>query len=143
MPKFSETSLRRLYECHEDLQTVFKCVIIIFDCSIICGERKKREQNIAYHSGKSKVKFPDSNHNKKTDEPDELVKAVDAVPCPINWKQTKRMRYFAGFVVAIGEVLYAQGKIKHRIRWGGDWDMDTDLSDQRFDDLPHFEIIEE
>lgn len=28
-----------------------------------------------------------------------------------------------------------------KIRWGGDWDLDTDLKDNTFDDLPHFELI--
>ena len=26
------------------------------------------------------------------------------------------------------------------IRWGGDWDMDTYVKDQKFKDLPHFEL---
>ena len=30
-----------------------------------------------------------------------------------------------------------------KIRWGGDWDRDTDLSDNRFNDLPHFELMEQ
>ena len=37
--------------------------------------------------------------------------------------------------------LYIAGKMKHRIRWGGDWDGDTDVKDQKFMDLPHFELI--
>jgi peptidoglycan LD-endopeptidase CwlK len=28
------------------------------------------------------------------------------------------------------------------IRWGGDWDGDGDLSDHKFNDLPHFELID-
>ena len=26
------------------------------------------------------------------------------------------------------------------LRWGGDWDRDFDLKDQRFNDYPHFEL---
>ena len=26
------------------------------------------------------------------------------------------------------------------LRWGGDWDMDTQVKDNKFDDLVHFEI---
>jgi hypothetical protein len=29
-----------------------------------------------------------------------------------------------------------------KIRWGGDWDMDTETKDNNFDDLVHFEIKE-
>ncbi len=28
------------------------------------------------------------------------------------------------------------------LRWGGDWDGDTELRDQKFVDLPHFEVLE-
>ena len=27
------------------------------------------------------------------------------------------------------------------LRWGGDWDVDTELKDNDFDDLPHFELL--
>ena len=27
-------------------------------------------------------------------------------------------------------------------RWGGDWDRDTEVNDNAFDDLVHYEIIE-
>jgi len=27
-----------------------------------------------------------------------------------------------------------------RLRWGGDWDMDFKVMDNRFDDFPHFEV---
>ena len=26
------------------------------------------------------------------------------------------------------------------LRWGGDWDQDTEVKDNRFDDLGHFEL---
>jgi len=50
------------------------------------------------------------------------------------------MRYFAGYVKGVATMLYKNGTIKSRIRWGGDWDSDTDLKDNTFNDLPHFEI---
>jgi len=28
------------------------------------------------------------------------------------------------------------------LRWGGDWDGDTEVRDNGFDDLVHFEIVE-
>ena len=28
------------------------------------------------------------------------------------------------------------------LRWGGDWDRDTEVRDNTFDDLVHFEIVE-
>lgn len=29
------------------------------------------------------------------------------------------------------------------LRWGGDWDSDTEVNDNSFDDLVHFEIKED
>ena len=67
--------------------------------------------------------------------------AVDAVPYPIDWNDTNRMRFFAGFVMGVAARLYHEGLITHKVRWGGDWDRDTDVKDNRFQDLPHFELV--
>ena len=42
--------------------------------------------------------------------------------------------YFAGMVMGIAK---AKGI---GLRWGGDWNQNTELKDNGFDDLPHFEI---
>ena len=41
----------------------------------------------------------------------------------------------AGLVLGIAAVFGI------KIRWGGDWDSDNDLNDQKFMDLAHFEEI--
>lgn len=135
MNKFSIKSKELLNQCDNDLQIVFNEVIKYFDCSAICGHRGELEQNSAFKNGFSEKEFPKSKHNKTPSL------AVDVVPYPIVWEDTKRMRYFAGFVVGIANMLKTQNKIKRSIRWGGDWDMDTQVNDQRFNDMPHFEII--
>jgi peptidoglycan L-alanyl-D-glutamate endopeptidase CwlK len=53
------------------------------------------------------------------------------------------MHYFAGYVKATAEQLKKDQLICHDIRWGGDWDSDTEVNDQTFIDLPHFELISE
>jgi len=136
VPKYSKASKSRLASCHEDLQVLFNEVIKYIDVSIICGLRGQEAQDRAFSDGLSKVKFPNSKHNKLPSE------AVDAVPYPIDWKNTPRMRFFAGIILGIAIMLKKQGKMKNCIRWGGDWDSDTDLNDQRFNDLPHFEIAD-
>ncbi len=135
MPKYSENSLRKLNECHSDLQIVFNTVIKYFDNTIITGHRGKAEQNAAYNSGHSKLKYPNGKHNS------EPSKAVDARPYPFD-NDRERFSFFAGFVKGIAEMLFKDGLIKHKIRWGGDWDSDLELKDNSFDDLFHFEIIE-
>lgn len=47
----------------------------------------------------------------------------------------------AGVLVVSAEFLHEQGKIQHKLRWGGNWDRDGEiLTDQPFDDTPHFEL---
>lgn len=134
MPAFSTRSLERLQTCHTDIQTLFHEVIKHFDCTILEGHRNEASQNAAFAAGRSKLRFPQSKHNQQP------ALAVDVVPYPINWNDTDRMRYFAGFVQGLAVTLKQQGRISHSIRWGGDWDRDTELHDNRFMDFPHFEL---
>jgi len=135
MPQFSQSSKDKLATCHADLQTIFNYVIESFDCTVICGHRTEDAQNMAYKKGYSKVKYPNSKHNKFPSM------AADVIPWPIEWDDHDRMRYFSGYVMGIAHTLKESGAIEHTLRWGGDWDMDTETSDTNFIDLPHFELI--
>ena len=54
----------------------------------------------------------------------------------------EHLSYLAGLIHGVTEMLLVEGKITHKIRWGGNWDMDgVILIDQTFDDRPHFELI--
>ena len=92
MPRFGRRSRKNLETCNEDLQELFNEVIKFFDCTVIQGHRGKEEQNKYFDEGKSKVKYPNGRHNANPSN------AVDVVPYPIDWKDTDRMYYFAGFV---------------------------------------------
>lgn len=132
MPRYSKSSLEKLEMCHPDLRLLFNRVIQIIDCSIIEGHRNEAEQNKAYTDGKSKLKYPDSKHNKVPSM------AIDVVPYPIDWNDRERFYLLAGIVYSVSESLNI------KIRWGGDWKR-TILSGERtnsFDDLPHWELIE-
>jgi peptidoglycan L-alanyl-D-glutamate endopeptidase CwlK len=128
MPKFGKKSMSKLETCHEDLQQLFYQVIKQFDCSVLEGHRGEELQNKYFDEGKSKVKFPKGRHNANPS------KAVDVVPWPIDWDDTDRMYYFAGFVKGIAAMLDIP------IRWGGDWNDNTEVKDTGFKDLPHFEL---
>jgi peptidoglycan L-alanyl-D-glutamate endopeptidase CwlK len=128
MPHFSERSLKKLETCDPELRCLFKEVIQHFDCSILCGHRGREEQDEAYHSKRSKKPWPESKHNRFPSI------AIDAAPYPIDWKDKERFYYFAGVVKGIAL------KMGIDIRWGGDWDSDTEVDDQDFNDLPHFEL---
>ena len=130
MPKFGALSREQLDTCDERIQKVFNEVIKHFDCKIIEGHRGESLQRLYFRQGKSKVDWPNGAHNFYPS------KAVDAMPYPVDWFDTKRMCYFAGFVMATALSMGI------KLRWGRDWDGDTDLKDQTFNDGPHYEIVE-
>lgn len=127
--KFGQRSMQNLNECHPDLQKLFSEVIKHIDCSVIEGHRGEYTQNLYYHSGKSKLKFPQSKHNQTPSL------AADVVPYPIDWIDRGRFYHFVGFVRGIASQLGI------RIRCGADWDGDNSFKDQSFHDLPHFELV--
>jgi len=127
--KWSKTSHERLSSCHVDLQRVFNKVLIYRDCSVLEGERGAETQNKYYAEGKSRLTYPHSMHNKRPSL------AVDVVPYPVpDWNDPRPFIRFGMFVIGL-----AAG-IDVNLRWGGDWDRDFDLKDQRFNDYPHFEL---
>jgi len=134
MPNFSKSSKSKLESCDPELQILFNYVIKYFDCKVIYGYRTKKAQNAAFAGGFSKVKYPNSKHNKTPSQ------AVDVIPYPIQWKNIDRMRYFIGFVKGIARMLKDYGAMEKEIITGIDWDNDTVLTDQRFNDFPHFQI---
>lgn len=129
-PTFSSRSLAALGTAHPDLRRLFHEVVRHVDCTVLEGHRDHESQEQALVEGRSALAWPKSKHNAFP------ALAVDVVPYPINWLDTQRMHYFAGFVkgVALG--------LGIRIRWGGDWDGGTRTDDERLRDLPHFEIID-
>lgn len=136
MPSFGTKSLSCITTCHPDLQILFSTVVEKFDCSVICGHRGEIEQAEAFEEDNSRVEYPDSKHNSYPSM------AADVAPYPVDWNDIHRFYFFAGQVMAVAEALYHQGVMEHRVRWGGDWDGDTEVKDNRFNDLVHFELIE-
>ena len=131
MASFGALSNERLNSCDERLQRVFREVVKHFDCTILEGHRGKDLQDLYHSQGKSKLKWPNGEHNKLPS------RAVDVMPYPVNWQDTKRICYFAGFVMSIA------ASMNIKLRWGYDWDGDKDLNDQTFNDGPHFELVGE
>ncbi len=79
---------------------------------------------------RSKIRWPDGKHNTVPSS------AVDVTPYPVVWDDRERQTLFAGFVLATAKAMDID------LRWGGDWDRDTEVRDNTFDDLVHFEIVE-
>ena len=147
MPRFGRQSAIRLETCHEDLIRVFEEVVIVHDCSILCGRRTKEDQDKAFSSGNSKTEFPDSTHNA---DPSNGVD-VSPYPIPDRWGDIDPVAEFAQIehqmkewhkFYALAGVVYGVAHVLGiGIRWGGDWDGDKDYNDQTFDDLVHYERL--
>ena len=106
-------------------------VIKYVDCSVLEGHRDEERQNKLFDEGKTKVKYPNGRHNAKPS------RAVDVVPYPVDWKDRERFHLFAGFVLGIAR------SMNIKLRWGGDWNMNFEVDDNKFDDFPHFELLKE
>lgn len=129
MPNFSARSWAQLDTCHPDLRGLFSEVIRHFDCTVIEGHRGQDAQDEAFRTGRSRVQWPNGKHNRQPSL------AVDVAPYPIDWQDVERFYYFAGVVMGIARTRGIP------LRWGGDWDSDTDVHDQTFMDLVHFELL--
>ncbi len=130
MPKLSPKSEERLLTCDQRLQRVAREAIKCFDFAVLTGHRGKEEQNEAFAAGNSKERWPDSKHNSIPSA------AFDVAPFPIDWKDSDRFVLLAGCILGIAHTLGI------KLRWGGDWNGNFKVSDERFLDLGHFELKE-
>jgi peptidoglycan L-alanyl-D-glutamate endopeptidase CwlK len=127
MPTFSAASLHKLATLDPRLQAMLRAAIAAGpDFTIISAKRTPTEQAALVAEGKSQTL--DSKHLATPSL------AVDIAPWPVDWNDTSRFYVLAGYVLGIAQ---AQGIA---LRWGGDWDGDWEMRDQRFHDLGHFEL---
>ena len=137
MFNFGKRSKEKLEQVIEPLKktAIAALSLNLMDFSVIEGIRSKEKQDEYFKSGKSKLKWPNSSHNVKS--PNEKSRAMDIVPFvngKISWKK-EHCLVLAGIILATGKIL------GYDIRWGGNWDMDGEpVTDQKFQDLVHFEI---
>ena len=125
---FSAISLLRLGTAHPDLQRVCNRALLTVNFSVLCGHRGQEDQDRAFAEGKSKVQWPHGEHNATPS------RAVDLAPIPLDWNNR------ASFVDLACHILAAANEEGVQIRWGGDWNRNGRMEDERFVDLPHFEL---
>lgn len=128
MPRFSKRSLDALSTCDPRLQMVCHLVIQHFDFTVLEGYRNEEDQNKAFEAGLSQLKYPHSKHNSIP------ARAVCIAPYPIDWKKKLEFVYLAGYMMMAARLLGV------KLRWGGDWNRNMQISDERFLDLGHFEL---
>lgn len=130
MYKFGKKSKQRLKGVDTRLINVLNELIKIMDVTIIEGARSEEKQKEYFAKGKSKI---DGVTKKGMHQ---LGKAVDLAPYPINWKDSNKFYYMGGMIRGIAK------QLNLKVRWGGDWDSDGNIRDQKFMDLVHIEIRE-
>ena len=134
MFKFSQSSLNKLATCHPDLVTLATECIKYRDCIILEGHRNEADQNKAFDTGHSKLRYPNGKHNGTPSM------AIDMGYYPATYGSSRDALYFAGWVMGIAQGLFNIGKMKNKIRNGADWNRNGLVSDDSFSDIFHFEI---
>ncbi len=142
MYRFGKTSADRLATCHPDLiliaEEALKCSQL--DFGIAEGHRTVERQRQLFKEGKSRIDgiTQTGKHNLNPSMAIDVFAFIDG---KASW-QERDLLYLAGVITATAARLLAEGKVSHRIRWGGNWDGDGIIvSDQSFIDLPHFELV--
>lgn len=140
MYAYGTESLSRLATITPNLRSVAHRVMSyqIMDLTIVCGQRGKEEQALAYVKGYSKKQWPDSLHNATP-----FAHALDFAPWTklpsglwgINWDDTHAFAMLGGLFLAAGA---ATGT---HLRYGGDWNRNGSTEDQILMDWGHIEEI--
>lgn len=119
----------KLDKLHPDLRRVVETVAQTWDLTILETARTPERQAEMVATGKSKTL-----QSKHLIQYDGFAHAVDLAPMPIDWNDTKRWYYFGGFCRATAV------RLGLPVVWGGDWNSNTQVTDQTFNDLDHLEI---
>tara|TARA_R100000655_G_scaffold7920_1_gene21096 strand:+ start:5683 stop:6117 length:435 start_codon:yes stop_codon:yes gene_type:complete len=144
MPKLGKRSMKRLNGVDPRLIAVLEKVVKYFDITVVEGMRSQKRQNELVAIGKSKTKF--GKHCRGM--------AVDIAPYnyqtrKIDWENRDDWHYLGGFVLGISAMMGVN------VRWGGDWSSPSldkkvmmgkevrTTSDNNFDDLLHFELMDD
>lgn len=144
MNKFSQRSKKQLATLHDDLKLIMEETIKVspIDFILVEGHRSLERQYELYKKGLSKLDGvrTKSKHNSF---PSMAIDICAYVPLkPRLAYDVNHLCLIAGVVIAVADHLYQLGSISHVIRWGGNWDQDGEIiTDQNFDDLPHFELF--
>jgi len=120
MPRFCQESFSKLSTCHIDLQVIFFEVIKSFDCRIICPEVSEGQRN----------------------QGDQLAYSVYVSPFPFpGLMDPTNFVYFGGYVMGMAQKLLDEGKVAHKLRYGGDIYKCKYVTEKEFKDYVHFELL--
>ena len=129
MARYGKRSMSRLDGVHPLLVDWSLRLVSVFDNSVISGVRDLTTQREYVALGVSKTM-----NSKHLIQPGGYGEALDLAPYPVDWSDTRRFDLLAGYGLMLAHEMGIP------IRWGGDWDRDTQVKDQTFHDLGHFEV---
>lgn len=139
MPAFGANSRTRLATCDQRLQDILNEAIKIVDFTVLKGHRGQVEQDEAFRTGKSKLRWPNGNHNAYPSRAVDIAPWLPGYP-NIDWDD----------LIAFGRLMGVVQAIAHqkgvRLRFGLDWDGDFRSvnrdANETFLDAPHVELLD-
>lgn len=136
--EFSAVSNRNLNTCEYRLVMLANAVLGygLFDFGIIQGHRNEGKQNHHFNNKASRVQWPNSKHNSTPSKAFDFVLWLDGRP-------TTSKKDLPSYYMAIGVFKVEARRLGFDVRSGGDWDGDWSVTDQKFNDLMHIEILGE
>lgn len=144
---FGGRSKQVLSQAHPDLQKIFNLAITrtSVDMSVYESYRSIEDQRKYFQTGRSKLNPDNPDHLKNAKHLRNPAEAIDFcayVPGKDLSYDANHLSVLWGVLDSCAKELLEKGEINHRLRWGGNWDMDgTVIHDQGFDDLCHVELI--
>jgi len=119
----------RLTKAHPDLRRLVEKVAETWELVVLEVARTPERQAELVAQGKSKTL-----QSKHLIQADGFAHAIDLAPLPVDWNDRARWYYFGGFCVATAI------RLGLPVLWGGDWNRNTQVTDQTFNDLDHLEL---
>jgi len=153
-----KASTREYATLHPDLQRLIDWALenVLIDITLVEGHRPVEKQFEYYQKGRQYIgnkwlivnpKAVITNvdgikiKGKHNYIPSHAVDFCAYVPnSPYLAWDRQHLTYIAGAIISKANEMYNEGLIKHKVRWGNDWDKDGDLSDNTLVDAPHLEI---
>lgn len=134
----SRRSESSLVSVHPDLAQVLRQSLLlgVLDFIVIEGHRTEDRQEMLFRQRKTQVHWPKGKHNAL---PSLAVDIMPVVPTGVDvWSAAALVYWYSVAHVVLATAAFCGT----RVRWGGDWDGDRDLTEERFRDLGHFELLE-
>ncbi len=137
---FGAASLKRMVGVDPGIIKVATRVLDFMDITVQDGGgiRDAELQAVLFAEGKSKKDGVTKLSRHQIEHPDARDgngDACDFAPYPIKWDDPRRWYYMGGLFLALG------AEMGIPFRWGGDWDSDGEITDQKFHDLGHIERV--